>query len=226
MLMDTLALLLRRVPTTCTVVESNSRLRARIDVSIVDSVGETIVFHLELLLHSTKPQVFVFELEPRQLPARCPARHITMASTFCFALDDEAPRTSREARAWWQRLIDYLGLQLRATHLRRWPGPEWEHGAVRVQQQLESAIDREPSSVRAWLRAVVFEDVSFDDEACPCGSDTNWLQCHARALEALAPLREELARARAAYWEGCNANGAVCCETMDRCGIRRKERET
>lgn len=86
----------------------------------------------------------VKETLPTLLPPFCPERHINNDGTFCMSwreVDDLTIVDRPSAEHWFQTLIRFLQLQVRAARKRCWPNNlQWAHGsAAKFQARAQTA---------------------------------------------------------------------------------------
>lgn len=122
---------------------SDGKLLLSLPVPLAD--GRAPVFSLSIAVIGAS--AVAREITPTLLPAFCPERHINRDGSFCLywrAVDDIVIDGPEAARAWWETLVRFLQLQIRAARLRQWPdGQGRAHGAAAVHQlRAESAAQR------------------------------------------------------------------------------------
>ncbi len=151
-----------------------------------------------------------------ELPACCPERHINFDGSFCLGLEVPTPASEGEAIAWWSLLLGFLEMQLDARILRRWGQRSWRHGYAGVlQRELEDKCRAVPVELRRIfeLRAPIGADRR--------GAGRTGRSSHARALEELADLLDQVETAERRYWQDLVDKELTCCGTMDSCPLAR-----
>lgn len=122
---------------------SDEELLVSLPVPLAD--GRAPLFSLSIAVNGTS--AVAREIAPTLLPAFCPERHINRDGSFCLywrAVDDIVIDGPDGARAWWETLVRFLQLQIRAARLGRWPdGRGRAHGAPAALHQLRAEIAAE-----------------------------------------------------------------------------------
>lgn len=130
-----------------------SDTEANFEVTVELSDGSSTTYKLTLV--DVNNTILARETSPDKLPASCPERHINFDGTFCIYWKQAQDLTVKDvssAISWWQHLLAYLTLQVRAAKRKSWPGKEWAHGsAAKYQQAAENAAQALGASFVNWL---------------------------------------------------------------------------
>lgn len=160
----------------------------------------------------------VFEREPRRIDPTCPGRHLYDDESFCLGFRLPGARPSKPwARAWWARLGGYIELQVGAEVFGEWPAQNsWPHSnaAATTQAQLEDALERLDTNVRAWMTTN-----STSPRTCPCGIGRRFEVCHASEVTAIRALEAKRKEQDIEYWT--RRAGQACCGVLRACPLRR-----
>jgi hypothetical protein len=126
-----------------------------IDVPHVDGVR----VQYRIVVDVVGPHLLAHE-EPatRHLPEFCPERHIIEGGHLCMYWPGEFSflvTDSESAGRWLDLLLNFLRLQRRVAHSRKWPNHEtWAHGRAAIhQQRAERAADELDAELRNALDA-------------------------------------------------------------------------
>lgn len=109
-------------------------LTAALEVRYADGARSPFLLRVEAAGRSAAAK----ELEPCNLPAFCPMRHINADGTFCLywtAVDDILIKDAEDADAWWETVLKFLMQQRRAARRGIWPdNRERAHGEAALHQ--------------------------------------------------------------------------------------------
>ncbi len=177
-------------------------------------------------------------------PNFCPQRHINFGGYFCLGLAEvpnvQGPET---AGRWWAILLEHLKLQIEVDATRNWRrDKEWDHGDAGItQQEMESLVADHPSFL-ADVQAAHFDGIGWlagmlprlrkDGKGlvngrapCPKGCLKRKHPVLRRAcinreiVHRLVALERLKQRQSIKFW--ADIKDKHCCETMNRCPLRR-----
>lgn len=96
--------------------------------------------YYEILVEAVGQALTAKEYTTRNLPSFCPDRHINYDGSFCMYWEGDTQFTIRDeqdAIAWFETLLQFLKLQVRAEKKKAWPNDDyWSHGDAAKYQQL------------------------------------------------------------------------------------------
>lgn len=114
-------------------------LEIRLPVNSADGSVRTY----RLALKASGTTATAAEVTPAMLPGFCPERHINSGGAFCLSwqpIDRLDIRNAADAEAWFEVLVRFLQMQVRAARQRRWPGrPARAHGDAAIHQHRAEA---------------------------------------------------------------------------------------
>lgn len=138
---DPISLLAQSAPEFGATVVAHNAALLEISLPVISADGSVRTYRLAL--KASGATATVKEVTASNLPGFCPERHINLGGAFCLSwqpIDSLDIRDAADAEAWFEVLVRFLQMQVRAARQRRWPGRTARaHGDAAVHQHRAEA---------------------------------------------------------------------------------------